>query len=152
MRSHVTVVWISKEGRNIYVQGSALKRRNAASGDTGVDEALIAECEFGLFCGSESQSRINSIPLQIDAIPKALGVFIHPICAESHFVVEGLVKINRGPFVVEGTGQKRNLAQRRESRFLGHAVNHASASAAAEDHGVGTSQNLHAIQVVEIAI
>src|SRR5262245_65922396 len=112
MRSHVTVVRIAEEGRNIYVQGSALKRRNATIGDTGVDEALIAECEFGLFCGRERQSRINAIPLQIDGIPKALGVFIHPICAESQFVVEGLVKNHSGEVVFEVAGMQRNLTPR----------------------------------------
>src|SRR5262249_29997900 len=96
--------------------------------------------------------RVNAIALQVDAVPEALGVLIHTICAEGHFVVEGLVKIHRDPFVVEGTGQQRNLAQRRESRFFGHPVDHASATTAAEDHGVGTSQNLYAIHVVEIAI
>src|SRR5262249_13698952 len=56
------------------------------------------------------------------------------------------------PFVVERSPQQRNFTERREHRFLGHPVDHASATAAAEDHSVGTSQNLYPIQIIEIAV
>src|SRR5215813_11723435 len=73
MRLYATVVGIAEEGRNVYVQRPALKRRNATVGDSGVDVVFVAEREICLFVGSECQRRVYAVPLQINAVSEALG-------------------------------------------------------------------------------
>src|SRR4029078_12694590 len=65
---------------------------------------------------------------------------------------DGVAKINGDALIVEHAALNREFMDRAEVRLLEHAIDHAAATAAAEDHRIRTFQNFDTVDVVEIAI
>ena len=151
-RAHVALVRIAEVGRGVDVHRPALKGRDAAIGDAVVAEVLVVQRDLGLLSRGEGQGGIDTVTVQVYVVAEAAGVFVHGVQAKGNLAAERLIEVRREALVSVRTAHEGDFVQRHKAGLLGDAVDHATAAATAEHHGVRAFEGLHAIEVIEIAV
>src|SRR5690606_1160127 len=103
---------------------------------------FVAEMERGPLAQLESESRVDAITLKPRKIAKRLRVFIHRIEPERGVRRYCLTDIRGTAGAAPASKLNRAFIDRNAVGALRHAVDHATATAATEDHRIGAFEHL----------
>ena len=130
----------------------AVERGNAAVRRPIVMEIFVGQLHLGERRGEPRQRRIDAAALHVRVVAIAVGVLEHGVDAAVDVVGDLAADVGGHARVVVGPGLHLPFVDRNAIGFLEHAVEHAAAAAAAEDHRVRAFEKLEPLGVVKIAI
>ncbi len=114
-------------------------------------EVFVAQFDLGILA-PDRNGRIDAVALEIDVIPEAAGLLIHRVDTACDIGIDRSAGIDRNPLVVVRSALDSHFADRPAIRFLGNAIDNATAAAAAEDQRIRALEHFNALNVVEVTI
>ena len=143
---------IAEEGGRIDVQRTPVQRRHAAIGHAFVVEALVGQLQAGTCAEVDAEGRVEAVTLLLVAVAEAAGVLVHRIHPKAGTAAaDGITDIHGAASTVARAELQAAAGVAFAIGLAGDAVDHPTAAAAAEHHGVRPLQCLDPFQVVDVA-
>jgi hypothetical protein len=143
---------VAEERRDVRLERTAGERRNPAIDRAVVGEILVAQRQLRpLRAGRYRHRRIETGPTQLDSLPENARALEDTVEPRRDSRRDALPEVERRSLGVERSTFQHDLVHRRPLRLFRHAIQHAAAAAAPEDHRVRPLQRLDTLDVVEVA-